>query len=175
MTVPRAFHTATLLPDGTVLIAGGDSGTPSEFGGSPTASAEIYIPFASVKGPAQPGIITTYAGASPPVDGGLAINYAMDHPSSVASDGAGGFYVASDHRVYRVTSDGLIRAVAGNGKSGYSGDGGIATSAQLSDPNGVAVDTAGNLYISDTGNNRIRKVTLDGVIQTVAGNGAYRF
>jgi uncharacterized repeat protein (TIGR01451 family) len=174
MTVPRTSHTATLLSDGTILIAGGDIGTLVS-GGSPTASAEIYTPFASVEGPPQPGIITTYAGPSPPLDGGLAIQYALDRPSAVASDGAGGFYVASNLSVYRVTADGRIRTVAGNGKYGDSGDGGRATSAQLSNPGSIAVDTAGNIYIADTGNNRIRKVTLDGLIQTVAGDGSYGF
>ena len=128
MTVPRSYHTATLLPDGTVLITGGYNGAPYGLGSLPTGSAEIYTPLAKSIGPPQPGIITTYAGASPPVDGGLAIHYALDQPSAVVSDGAAGFYVVSGHRVYRVTSDGLIRAIAGNGKSAYSGDGGIATS-----------------------------------------------
>ena len=64
----------------------------------------------------------------------------------------------------------MITTVAGNGTPGFSGDNGPATSAQLNDPYGVAVDSAGNLYIADTDNNRIRKVS-NGVITTVAGNG----
>ena len=64
--------------------------------------------------------------------------------------------------------------MAGNGTAGFSGDGGAATSAQLNQPRGVAVDGFGNVYITDSGNNRIRKVT-QGVITTVAGNGMSGF
>jgi DNA-binding beta-propeller fold protein YncE len=68
----------------------------------------------------------------------------------------------------------VISTVAGNGTQGFSGDNGPATSAQLNQPAGIAVDSAGNLYIADEGNNRIRKVT-NGVITTVAGNGTRGF
>ena len=63
--------------------------------------------------------------------------------------------------------------MAGNGISGWSGDGGPATAASLAAPDGVAVDTAGNIYIGDTGTHRIRKVTTDGVIRTIAGTDQY--
>jgi hypothetical protein len=120
---------------------------------------------------AQVGIITTYVGPGLPVNGALATTQVIDTPGSVASDGAGGFYVASVHqnRVYRVTADGKLSLVAGNGNNGNSGDGGQATSAQLYQPNGLAVDSAGNLYIAQF--NQIRKVTPGGVISTVAGGG----
>ncbi|HUD57679.1 MAG TPA: hypothetical protein VMR02_20785 [Terracidiphilus sp.] len=75
-------------------------------------------------------------------------------------------------RAQTVTFQGLITTVAGNGALGYSGDGGAATSAKLNVPSGVAVDGVGNLYIADAGNNRIRRVAPDGIITTVAGNGA---
>jgi hypothetical protein len=68
-----------------------------------------------------------------------------------------------------------ISTIAGNGIAGYSGDGGPATSAALNDPYGVAVDAAGNLYIADDANNRIRKVATNGTITTVAGTGAAGF
>ncbi len=77
-------------------------------------------------------------------------------------------------RVLRLgAATGALILVAGNGTTGFSGDNGPATSAQLWQPAGVAVDSAGNLYIADTGNNRIRKVS-NGVITTVAGNGTAR-
>jgi hypothetical protein len=122
---------------------------------------------------AQHGIITTYVGPSLPVNGAQAITQAIDYPRAVAADGAGGFYVSSltQNRIYRVAADGSLRLTAGVGSNGSSGDGGLATAAQLNGPNGVAVDSAGNLYIADTGNNRIRKVTTAGIISTVAGNG----
>ncbi len=90
-------------------------------------------------------------------------------------DSAGNLYIADtgNNRIRKV-SNGVITTVAGNGIAGFSGDNGPATSAQLNYPMGVAVDSAGNLYIADVGNNRIRKVS-NGVITTVAGNGTRRF
>ena len=88
-------------------------------------------------------------------------------------DGAGNLYIADGGhaRVRKVTPAGLISTVAGKGTVGYSGDGGAAISAQLNVPVGVAVDTAGNLYIADGNSQRVRKVTPGGIISTVAGNG----
>jgi sugar lactone lactonase YvrE len=121
---------------------------------------------------AQSGIITTYAGASTPASGTPAATQAIV-PTSVALDGAGGIYIASQYQnnVYRMSANGILNVVAGNGLSGFSGDGGLASLAQLAGPTGMAVDVAGNLFIADTNNNRIRKVTRDGIIRTVAGNG----
>ncbi|HYK89535.1 MAG TPA: hypothetical protein VE398_12240, partial [Acidobacteriota bacterium] len=126
---------------------------------------------------AQSGIITTYVGPGYPVDGAVAITQAIDQPSSVALDGAGGFYVSSEfqNRVYRVTADGRLALVAGSRTAGFGGDGGKATSASLSGPKGIATDSAGNLFIADTLNNRIRKVTPGGIISTVAGIGPAGF
>ena len=125
--------------------------------------AFLFVAQLSSIGFAQSGIITTYAGPHLPVNGSLAPSQAIDIPTSVAPDGAGGFYVASalQNKVYWVTADGRISLVAGNG-SGFSGDGGPATSAGLSYPSGLAVDTAGNLFIADTYNHRVRKVTPAG-------------
>jgi sugar lactone lactonase YvrE len=103
-----------------------------------------------------------------------AITQTIGFPSGVAVDGIGGFYVSSQaqHSVYRVAADGSITLIAGTGAGGFSGDGGPATAAKLNDPNGIALDAAGNLYIADASNNRIRKVTTAGIINTVAGYGA---
>lgn len=92
---------------------------------------------------------------------------------SVAADEAGQFFVASDnnYRVRRVTSEGIISTIAGNGELGFSGDGGPAAEASLALPRGLAVDAVGNLFITDFGNCRIRRVTAVGTISTVAGSG----
>jgi sugar lactone lactonase YvrE len=110
-------------------------------------------------------------------DGGPASDAQLNNPSGVAVDSTGNIYIAdtSNDRIRKITVSGVISTVAGNGNRGYSGDGGPATAAQLSNPSGVAVDFADNLYIADTSNNRIRKVTAAGMISTVAGNGAYGF
>src|SRR5438876_740324 len=125
---------------------------------------------------AQPSLITTYVGPPPlPLSGSPAANQAIGLPQAVAADGSGGFYFSSSshNRVYRVTSDGTLIVIAGNGTSGFSGDGGPAASAQLRYPHGVAVDAMGNVIIADTNNNRVRMVTPDGTIQTIAGTGIY--
>src|ERR1035441_8981745 len=97
-------------------------------------------------------------------------------PRYVAADSAGNFYFTDTYfeQVFRVTAAGVITAYAGNGTRGFSGDGGQATAAELSQPEGLAVDSSGNLYIADGGNYRIRMVTPTGVISTVAliGTGA---
>src|SRR5262249_47608383 len=74
-----------------------------------------------------------------------------------------------NHRIRKVTAGGTITTIIGTGSAGFSGDGGPASAAQLSGPGGVAVDSSGNLYIADSINTRIRKVTTDGKINTIAG------
>ena len=110
-------------------------------------------------------------------DGGLATSARLNGPTGVAVDDAGNLYIADqgNHRIRLVTTGGLIATVAGTGRRGYSLGGGLAVSAQLSSPSAVAVDTDGNLYIADTGNNRIRKVTPEGLISTIAGTGTKGF
>jgi trimeric autotransporter adhesin len=110
-------------------------------------------------------------------DDGAAATASLSEPFGLAVDAVGNFYIAdtSNHRVRKVDTSGMIATVAGNGTEGFSGDSGAATGATLNTPMGVAVDTAGNLYIADAFNNRIRKVSATGVITTVAGNGDARF
>jgi sugar lactone lactonase YvrE len=124
------------------------------------------------------GIISTVAGTGSPGysgDGGPAINAELQNPLGLAIDGAGHLYIADYHnnRIRAVSfTTGLISTVAGNGSSGYSGDGGAATGAELQGPEGVAVDAAGNVYITDSGNNTVRKVDVgSGIIRRVGGDG----
>jgi len=128
---------------------------------------------------ASTGIITTVAGNGVygfSGDGGTAANAMLYNPYGVAVDTSGNLYIAdqANQRIRKVTaSSGLITTVAGNGSASYAGDGGPATNASLNNPGDVAVDSAGNLYIADASNNRIRLVVAStGIIITVAGNGA---
>jgi trimeric autotransporter adhesin len=107
-------------------------------------------------------------------DNGQATEAALNGPSGVTVDGFGNIYIADscNNRIRKVCkATGEIVTVAGTGEQGYYGDGGLAVSAALNDPQGISLDSAGNIYIADMGNNRIRKVDTFGIITTVAGNG----
>jgi sugar lactone lactonase YvrE len=127
-----------------------------------------------------PGTMTTVAGtgaAGYSGNGGAATGAVLNNPAGAAVDSAGNLYFpdSGNNVIWKVSpTTGLITIVAGNGTMGFSGDGGLATSAQLTTPYQVAVDSAGNLYIADTGNVRIREVSATtGLITTVAGDGMY--
>jgi sugar lactone lactonase YvrE len=134
---------------------------------------------------AMTGVITTVAGngattAGALGDNGSAKNASLNAPQALAIDGAGTIFIAdtNNHRVRRVDGrTGIITTVAGdgykdkNGDGRFSGDNGSATKASLNRPRGLALDSMNNLYISDWGNNRIRKVDANGIITTFAGKG----
>jgi len=125
------------------------------------------------------GIITTVVGSGVPAfsgggfsgDGGLATQALLKFPTDIAVAADGSLYIAdaSNRRIRKVSPDGIITTVAGTGVRGFSGDGGLATQAALSYPCGISVAADGSLYIADASNNRIRKVSPDGIITTVAG------
>jgi len=124
--------------------------------------------------------VTTVAGngaASFGGDNGQATSAGLNRPRGVAFDASGNMYIADEmnHRIRRVTTGGVITTFAGNGTGGFSGDGGAAVNAQLNQPEDVFVDASGTVYIADSSNHRIRRVTSGGTISTVAGTGAFGF
>jgi sugar lactone lactonase YvrE len=177
----QTYNIGTFAGNGTVGYAGD---------GGPPASAEVSQPLAAAVDSAgnlyfadknnqrvrkiSHGTITTVAGNGAQGyagDGGPAIAAQLSWPSGVALDAAGNLYIAdAGNNVVRKVSNGTITTVAGNASYGYTGDGGPATGAQLNYPSGVAVDGAGNLYIADSDNNAVRKVS-NGIITTAAGTG----
>ena len=126
------------------------------------------------------GIINTFAGNGTNGfggDGGQATAAELFYPIGLTLDAVDNLYIADsqNQRIRKVNTLGIISTIAGNGIQGYSGDGGIATAAELKYPNGVAIDGTGNIYIADDVNNRIRKVNTAGIISTLAGNGTAGF
>ncbi len=120
------------------------------------------------------GIITTVAGSGSPGmagDNGPATKAKINYPQGMAFDAAGNLYFADtwNNRIRKIDSAGIISTVAGNGIPGFSGDDSAAVNAKLYGPSGVAIDKAGNLYITDTRNHKIRKVDTSGIITTIAG------
>ena len=187
-----SFYFGSVEPPAIETVAG--NGTPgfSGDGGAATATqlngpsgvavdgaGNLYIADASnrrIRKVDAAGVITRVAGNGTPGfsgDGGPAVAAQLSFPSGVAVDGAGNLYIADSvsNSIRKVDAAGVITTVAGDGTRGYGGDGGAATAAQLKLPSGVAVDGAGNLYIADASNRRIRKVDAAGVITTVAGDG----
>lgn len=163
--------------------------------GGPAAKAELNNPFAIARGPdgalyicdvdnhrvrrvATDGTISTIAGSAAKGyagDGGPATQAALNQPYEVAWDKAGNLYFVEigNHVVRRVDKKtGAISTVAGTGKAGFGGDGGPAVKAQLSQPHSLAFDAAGDLYVCDIVNHRVRKIDMrSGIISTWAGNG----
>ena len=130
------------------------------------------------------GVITTFAGSEPGLsgDGGPAIKAQLNLPTAVSVSADGSVYVsdAANSRIRRIATDGTIQTVTGYGGgsglggAGYGGDGGPADKAKAFSAMGLFSDAAGNLYISDSGNNRVR-VVRNGIITTIAGTGAGGF
>jgi uncharacterized protein (TIGR03437 family) len=142
------------------------------------AAGNLYIADASrLRMVDTSGAIHTVAGCQCGGDGGPAPWAQAGAAAGVALDSSGNIYFSDQgsHMVRRIAPDGTITAVAGIGEAGFSGDGGPATAARLSWPAGLAFDSAGNLYIADEQNDRIREVSTAGIIQTVAGNGVAAF
>jgi len=177
-------------------IAG--NGTPGATGdGGPATSAQLFLPGSvttdsngilyftdddnsRVRKVDSSGIITTVAGTGVygfSGDGGSAISAQFALPGGLAVDKNNNLYIAdsNNYRIRKVTPSGVISTIAGNGSPGFSGDGGPAIDAQLSDPVGIALDGGGNLYFADALTNYIRMVTPSGIISTVAGSGAAGF
>ncbi|MFD1141442.1 T9SS type A sorting domain-containing protein [Larkinella insperata] len=126
------------------------------------------------------GMISTVAGSGIrgfAGDGGAATSARLADPQNITLDGQGNLFIADseNNRIRKVNTNGIINTVAGNGSADFSGDGGLATDAALYVPQGVAVDAQGNIFIADLLNLRVRKVTTNGIINTVAGNGSTGF
>src|ERR1017187_6018563 len=182
---------------GTGVISPG--GGPGAYGdGGPATSAQLHLPMGvavdtnfnvyiadtgdnTIREVTTDGNIATVAGDSFPSyqgDAGLAIAAELHGPEDVAVDSSGNIYIADTQNAYirKVTSDGNINYIAGDGSIGFTGDGGYATSADLIAPFALAVDSSGNVYFAENGDSRIRKIDAKSLdISTVAGNGTPGF
>ena len=155
------------------------AGLGQPYGVAVDRAGNVYIAEQSndriLKVDASTGTTTTFAGGGSSLgDGGPATAAQLNFPVGMTADGAGNIYIADvlNDRIRKVDTAGEITTVAGTGTSGNSGDGGPATAARLNLPYDVAVDGAGNLYIAEQGNRRVRKVDTAGMITAFAGTGA---
>ena len=192
-----------VVPSGVISTVAG-TGTPGFGGdGGPAAAAQLNWPKGvavdrtgnlyvadvnnqRIRRISTAGIISTVVGngtAGYSGDGGSAVSAQLnliagfDTPQGVAVDTAGTLYIADtlNQRIRKVSPEGVIRTIAGSGQRGFGGDGGAALNAALNFPVSVTVDTAGTVYFSDANNSRVRRISPNGVINTVAGGGGQGF
>ncbi|MCB4790804.1 MAG: carboxypeptidase regulatory-like domain-containing protein [Elusimicrobia bacterium] len=188
--LPVVIQSQTGTPTITTVAGNGTQGYSGDSGIA--ASAQLYYPcevavdasgnvyisdFSNfrIRKVDTSGLMSTFAGngtAGYSGDGGPATAAQINYSAGIAVDASGNVYIAdtNNYRIRKVNASGIISTFAGTGTSGFSGDGGLAASAQLNTPNGVAVDASGNVYIAD--NTRVRKVNTSGIISTIAGNGS---
>lgn len=187
-------------PDGIIhTVAGNDQSCPGCGDGGPAMEAGLGSPWSVAVAPdgtfyigearagrqvirkvSPDGIISTFAGTGvhgASGDGGPAILAQIGTAFSLAVGPDGAVYMAdaTNRRIRRITPDGIISTIAGTGVAGFSGDGGPAIQARLGEPTGVAVGPDGSVFIADAANHRVRRVTPDGIIRTIAGDGVIGF
>jgi uncharacterized protein (TIGR03437 family) len=170
-----------VAPDGTIASIAVDLDGPQSLLIDPTGNLFISETHGNIVRKITPaGVSAIYAGngkQSFSGDGGPATQAALNAPAGLGIDQQGNLYIADslNHRIRKVTPQGVISTLAGNGIEAFSGDGGPAIAASFDTPSAVIADAAGNLYIGDLDNFRIREVTPDGTIRTIAGAATKQF
>ncbi len=180
LTIIAGNNTAGFSPSGTAATT---TLTFEPYGAALNANNDLYYSDANncVVREIVGGVVNTIAGTGAckyTGDGGPASSATLNNPQGIAFDGSGNLFIADNGNnvIRRIDANGNISTYAGNGNAGFSGDAGAATSAELNAPEAVALDSAGNLFIADTNNNRIRRVDVGTkIITTVAGNGTQGF
>jgi glucose/arabinose dehydrogenase len=194
---PFAGDVRKVAPDGTVTTVAGDGVLGFDGDGGPATAAELDQPHGvallpdgafliadalnnRIRRVGPDGLITTVVGTGRDAfsgDGGPAVDAAIGAPRGIATLADGTLLIADsdNNRIRRVSPDGTIDTIAGDGSAGFAGDGGSADAAELKKPFGVAPVPGGGYLIADTANSRIRLVGPDGTIGTVAGNGVAGF